>query len=198
VGLGLLITVAAAHAGGNTLAVNAGAAIDGAFGLQMIMNSDVNSTYVAENTAHNSETTHNIDFKINANALTMAEFTNHTIHMSRQPGDNVIKVNLVRQNNQFKIVAFTQRENGQFKWSGKFTINPATNQGRVQYEWAQASGTGMSDGFFRLIKGTGVEYENVALDNWDNVVDVVRFGVAQGADTTTSGSFALDTYTATR
>ena len=36
------------------------------------------------------------------------------------------------------------------------------------------------------IKGTNVQYENLALDNFGNVVDVVRFGAAQSADTTTS------------
>ncbi len=195
VGLGVVISVGSALA--NDVAATAHAAIDGNFGLQVNMG-DTNNTYVAENTAHNSEVTHNIDFKINADDLTMAEFSNHTVHMSRQPGDNVLKVNLARQNNQFKIIAYVQRENGRFKWSGKFTINPATNQGRVQYEWVRASGSGMADGQFRLIKGTTVQYENNALDNFGNVVDVVRFGSAQGADVTTTGDFHLDTYVATR
>ncbi len=198
IGLGVLTTAGVAHAGANTLAVTAAAAIEGSFGLEMQMNSGTNTTYVAENTAHNSEVTHNIEFRIDADDLTMAEFTNHTVHMSRQPGDNVIKVNLVRQNNEFKIVAFVKRENGAFRWAGKFTINPATNRGRVGYEWGRASGAGADDGFFRLIKGDTVQYEKLDIPNFGTVVDVVRLGAAQGPDTTTSGTYALDSYVATR
>ncbi len=201
VGLGVLVSAGGATAGGcdNTLAVTPDAAIDGNFGLQLTMNGCAeDKAYVAESDAHNSEVTHNIDFKINADGMTMDNFTAHTVHMSRQPGDNVIKVNLVRQNDQFKIVAFYQRENGNFKWAGKFTLNPATNQGRVQYEWVRASATGVADGQFRLIKGTSVQHEDLTADNFGNVVDVVRFGIAQGSDTTSSGTFDVDTYVATR
>lgn len=201
VGLGVLISASGAQAGPctNTLAVTGGAAIDGAFGLELTMNScGGDKAYVAESDAHNMETTHNIDFKVDASGLTMTNFTAHTIHMSRQPGDNVIKVNLVRQNDQFKIVAFYKQENGNFKWAGKFTLNPATSLGRVQYEWVRASGTGAADGQFRLIKGTSVEHEDLLAENFGTVVDVVRFGNTQAADATTSGTYALDTYSATR
>ena len=193
----VLIFSAGSAVADNSLDVNANAAILGNFGLEVLVDGSANSTFVADITPA-AETVYRVQFRANPNSIGMNNGTGHAIMFGRQAGGggNIIRINMQRQNDEYKIVCRITRDGGGTYFCGKFTFAP--NNTRVGFEWVAASSSGGGDGEFRLLKGDNVQFERTDLNTGDFVIDTARFGLPKTASATTSGSFYLDDFSSFR
>ncbi len=195
----LAMILGAASAFANSLDVNGDAAIDGDFGLEILVDGGSDATFVADTTPLD-ESVYRFEFRANPNAVSLADNTGHAILMARMAGGggNIIRLFMRRPagSSTYKLVCRTRKDSGGTAFCGQFTFAP--NNTRIGAEWVQASGPGNNDGIFRLRKGNNVMFEKTNLGNNDFDIDTLRFGLPQGATSGNSGSYYLDTFSSFR
>lgn len=177
----------------NCLDVNMDAALEGEFGLEVVMGG-TNATFLADATPE-QEGVYRLDFLIAHNDITMDNNTFHHVLMTRQAGvGNILRLTMQRLNDQYKLVCRVKRDTGGTYFCGKFNIASGTT--RVGVEWVAASGPGTNDGQVTLSKGINIKFERLDLDNSTQAIDTVRFGLPRANSTmaTTMGSFYLDSF----
>lgn len=183
----------------NTLDVNADAAIDGDFGLEMLVQGPGDSTFVADQSP-TDESVYRIEFRANPNDILMDDRTGHAIFMGRMSGGegNIIRLFMryTADNDTYKLVCRWKRDIGGTGFCGQFTFAP--NNTRIGVEWVKASGPGNNDGIIRLRKGNNVQFEKTNAGNSNFDIDTARLGLPQGTVPTSSGSFYLDSFSSFR
>lgn len=194
---GLALIFAAGAPAANDLAVNPDAAIDGVYGLEVLVDGSANQAFVAD-THPSQEIAYRASFRIGHNNLSMAEGTGHAVFMGRMAGGvgNVLRLFMVRQGGTYKLRCRWKKDIDGTGFCGQLTFAPVNT--RVTVEWAAATSPGADDGFIRLFKGDVLQAERTGLDNDTYVIDTARLGLPQGASPTTSGSFYLDDFTSFR
>ena len=198
-GLALILCAGSAFAA-NSLDVNANAALAGSnFGLEVIVDGSPNSAFV-EDLTPDAETVYRGEFRSNPNSagLTMADGEFFMVFMGRGNGGvNIIRLALVRKNNEFKIVCRMKKDGPGTAFCGKFTMGPAGT--RVGFEWVTASAPGANDGEFRLLKNGDVKFERTDYDNDTLTISAARLGMAKANSIAgSSGSLYLDDFASFR
>ncbi len=197
-GLAMIFAAATAFAA-NDLTVNPDAAIVGVYGLEVLVDGSTNSAYVADSSPAD-EKVYRLEFRIRHNSLAMDTGTGHLILLGRrgEPSLNNIRIFIKELGSppSYKITARVKKDGAGTANCGKFTMGSLGS--RVGLEWAAASAPGANDGFCRLLKNGGVQFENLSIDNDTLEVDNVRFGVPQGVSANTTGSYYLDEFSSFR
>ncbi len=195
--VGLALIFATTGLAANDLAVNADAAIDGLYGLEVLVDGSANPAFVAD-THPTQEVAYRASFRIGHNGLSMAEGTSHAVFLGRMAngGGNVLRLFMVRQGANYKLRCRWKRDTGGTGFCGQLTFAPVHT--RVTVEWAAATAPGADDGLVRLFKGDALKAEKTTLDNDTLVIDTARLGLPQAAAATTVGSFFLDDFASFR
>jgi hypothetical protein len=201
----LLIGAGSAHAAG--LAVNGAAALQGSYGLEIVMDGTNAKAYVEDQTPAD-ESIYRISFLINMNDLVMAGPTavtnQHAIIDTTTTGGD-IGLRLVLQDKkklsrwQIKAKAGVSISTNPTKTTRKTSpveleptgAAPTTHQ--IDIEWQEGSAPDVRDGFIR-IRVDGGAWSSNTLENFDFGIDKTKFGGINGVDTTSTGSFYLDDF----
>ncbi|MEM7583444.1 MAG: hypothetical protein AAF560_08700 [Acidobacteriota bacterium] len=179
----------------NSLDVNNGAAIEGNFGLEVLMDGSTNSVFVADTTPDN-EQIYRAFFRANKNTIDIVQGSGHNILLGRQGGGvgNIIRLSINKNNaiaGDFKLSCRILRDGGGTYFCGQFTFSPNNTRITVEYTGGTADNSG--DAAVRLWKGDNLQFERTNYDS-NFRIDTVRFGLPKGADATTSGSYYLDDF----
>ena len=139
--LGLTLVFGAGSAfAANTLDVNAGAALAGNFGLEILIDGSSDNAYV-EDLTPDGEVVYRAEFKSNPNSISMADGGFHMIFMGRGNGGvNMIRIAMVRKAGDYKIICRIKKDGPGTGFCGKFTMGP--NNTRVGLEWVTSTGPG--------------------------------------------------------
>jgi hypothetical protein len=182
----------------NSLDVNMPAAIEGVYGLEVLVDGadSANAVYVQDATPE-SEEVYRATFRIAHHDLAMNEDDGHAIMMGRMLGGNgnIIRLYMKRQGGTYKLrcrwkknLAITGTG-----FCGQFTFAPVNTL--VTVEWIKGA-DGASNGRVRLTKGTNVQADRTDLANDDFDIDTLRLGLPQGipAGDGTAGSYYIDDF----
>lgn len=218
----LLLTLAFVSTGAFAAnwAVNADAAIDGAFGFEVLMNGDTQSAFVFDDTPDN-ETVYRAQFKIDWNDLAFAANSGPTSNLGvfklwdmDQPAPlprQFLTIGLRRGGDEnrkifAKIINFdgvnstpTWRNEANSPMEINLPSGPAGYPVIVRVEFTQGTTTGPGDGVVSLARATNFDPTNFNTKTHSEVEnDVINVDRAQlgatAADADSTGSFYLDSF----
>ena len=180
----------------NSLDVNATAALEGNFGLEINHDGSTNLAYV-ETDSPDGESIYRAQFMIHPEAsFVMDGPNNHALLLARQDSPATSPFRLVlgrfRDGRQF-IRAFFNQDNGNFRFLGGMIIGVGSTT-TVMIEWSAATSNGANDGVMRMYKNGNLLQQRSDIDNDTYVVDRVRLGAAAWVDASTVGSVYLDSF----
>jgi len=208
-----LVTMAA-NAGSTSLDVNAGAALEGSFGLEVIFASSTGLAYVQDDTP-NDEATYNAEYRLTVDgdnlqiAVANDASSRHEVFRARNPA-NLIRMEIhcrvapggpgtgncgTGNDGQWRAKSYYRRDNNTWGFCGQVGFVPTGNT-TYSVEWGQ--GTGAADGFMRFFKNGDLVRECTGIDNDDRGVNTARLGAPGRVDTGTSGSSYMDSFVSTR
>ncbi len=175
------------------LRVNGAAAIEGDFGLEVVVPDGAsNATFVASTEA-TDETVYRIQFRGNPNDIAMEEGDKVNLFMGRMQGGegNIIRLFMKRQGGTYKLRCRWKKNGGGTGFCGQFTFAP--NNTRIGLEWMAGDGNGS----IKLLKGNSEQFFRDDLANDDYDIDTARLGMPQeigGASIGIDGSYYLDDF----
>jgi len=208
----IALVAMAASAGSSSLAVTNAAAIDGAFGLEVIMANSTGKAYVEDQTP-SDETTYNAEFKLNAEggglviAVADDATSRHEVFAGRNPA-NLIRIEIhcratfggagncgAGDTGQWRAKAYARRDNNTWKFCGQAGFQPTGNT-TWGVEWVQ--GDGGANGSIRFLKNGSEVRLCTGLDNDDRGMNAARIGAVNRVDTGTAGTSYMDSFVSTR
>lgn len=203
----------------NSLSVNAGAALEGSFGLEVTIDGAANTddTYVV--TEHpTAETAYTFSFLIDPNDMSMDPtqyFLIGSIRKTNPPLRNFFLIYLRRSGSDqyWEIQSNVRDDSGSFQtWQTPVkicgdagTVIPCTSVTPVEFrfEWVAAD-AGMTNGSMRVFKNGTVRKEFLNLDNDTTTIDEAWFGAifmsngTQNGASNANGSYYFDSFVSTR
>lgn len=181
----------------NNLSVNSGAAMVGAFGLEVVLDGSTNAAFVQDSSPEN-ETVYRASFRINPNTLQLPVGAQVEVFAALQgkKKPQIILFPERRSKKKFNLYALVRDATVKLALAGKTVIKRKPT--RITIEWAQATGAGTHDGVFRLARN-GKNKINVAMNNPHFEIDTARLGLSQSAvDPSPFGTYYLDDFSSFR
>jgi len=216
-----VLFVAGSVMASNSLDVNASAAREGNYGLEVLIDGSSNGAYV-EDRSPAAETTYQASFWVDMNDMYMSNCsgtcsTRHVMFLAQQsetaPRTTVFRLiwgRLADDNGvavgRYSVRLGCGRDNGTFQYvGGQVLRSDIAPRKHVWIEWQAASAPGANDGICRLYTANNIGQDpNLVaqvtnLDNDTRVVDVVGLGARsaladQPSDADNSGSYFLDSF----
>ncbi len=206
-----LALMAGSAFGVNSVTVNGDAAIDGAFGMEVLIDGSNNvadvrnicPTSAGDPPGPTDEAVYRASFKVNMNGLAMDEGVLH--HIATVRAHNGCPAGLSNRNeirvfvrfrgadvNPYKIRIQCRNDNLSWTFVGGHSL-PSLNNRTVGLEWQAASAPGADDGVCRMFINNILRAETTTLDNDERAIGQFRLGVDR-IDTNTSGSMYYDTF----
>ncbi len=215
IALVMISTASGSANAANALAVNAAAAQDGNFGLEISLDGSANAAYVQDDSP-SSETTYRASFWIHRNDLVMdncggACSTRFVLMVARQddPALTVFRLIYARLaadgggEPRYALRFGVRNDNGDFVYVGGVVLTSAVTRKHVTIEW-QAGDPATNNGIARIYTsndgGTpNLQFERTTLLNSTMAVDQVRVGATSGlddqpSDASTTGSWYFDSF----
>ena len=213
----LIVSTAGNAFAANSLDVNANAALQGSFGLEVLIDGadNLGEAYVVSDHPV-TETTYNFKFLIDPTNLTAAAerfFIMGSIKKTDPPVRNFLLIYLRRSGNgQFwEIQSNVRDDSNSFQaWQAPIkicgdagTAIPCTSVAPVEFEfqWQAASAPGANDGSLRILKNGTVRVEFLNIDNDAQTIDEALFGAIFMSNATqgnAAGSYYFDEFVSTR
>jgi len=178
--------------GAGSLAVNASAALEGSFGLQVNVTSGSSFLFVKDQTPV-VENHYNASFLLDPNSLTMANGSSHVIFTLRSHGSATGQVRLRFSGGGYQVRFDSFGDDGSIFHAPETSwANISNSSNAVRLEWLAATEPGANNGQMRLWIDDVVVGERRGIDNDEKVVEEVRLGLTAGYDSGTQGSYFLD------
>lgn len=193
----------------NSIAVNATAALQGSFGMEVVFDGATAPAYVQDNSP-NAETVYHVTFKANRASFDpgAADSSSFYVLTAREGPDAAATANTIRfyvRRNPADLTAFHARaialqDDGTWRQvgCGNFGLNNQT----YDILWKASTAPGANNGVLTCLRN-GVappSNSNTAMDNDTRRVDSVRFGFFQTLPLSqnANGSYYLDDFISTR
>ena len=184
----------AAATGGGDLSVTAAAALDGSYGLQVLIN-DNGGMYVQDDHP-NSESAYLARFLLDPNSISMAGGDNHPIFRGYFGSQWIVHLALFYQNGSYLLQTGASSDGGTWSLSSLLSISDAPHQ--VELEWRAASAAGANDGYLILRIDQVQRYRTPNLDNDTQRIDSIRLGPLLGLPSGTRGVYYIDKFESIR
>jgi len=197
-----------ASSGTGKLEVNSDAALEGACGLEIMMDGTTTNRFVADQSP-NDETVYRASFLFNPNDFAFNGGTSaanrHLIFSaaawsSNNPQEPAIRVIFARRVTQADFIvkataANTAGNKGRVTKpiSLQSTAGPSSTY-LIEVEWQRASGSGMADGVIRIRVDGGAWSENASVKSVGQLLRVARLGGLTVIDAASTGSYYLDDF----
>lgn len=222
--LAALVLLAAPALADNLLDVSTTAALEGTYGLGIVIQGGDNltDTYVVSEHPE-GETTYNFSFRIHPGTLNMDAtnaFRSFVIGNVRKatPDRNFLLIYLMKgRDGWWSVQANTRRDNGTFPpWQNPVPIchpsptsvvpcSSIASGVEIRYEWAAATSSGANNGFLRVYRDGNLARSFLNLDNDTQTVESAWFGaifMANGSQnsvaTQANGTFYFDSFVSAR
>jgi len=179
-----------AATGGGDLSANTAAALDGNYGLQVVIN-DKDRMYLESDHPNNEEFIW-VRFLFDPNTITMAQRDEH--HLLRGYSGNfwMLHMGFGYQNGAYQLQLGTRMDTGGWWFSSYLTISDAPQV--IELEWRGASAPGADDGYL-VLSVDGVErYRTPDMDNDTHRIDTLQIGPLFGIDNGTEGTYYIDQF----
>ncbi|MBI5841011.1 MAG: hypothetical protein HZB19_13010 [Chloroflexi bacterium] len=145
-----------------------------------------------------NESEYHVRFYFNPNSLTLVNGKAHYIYEGAYAGtgDKIIRLELLRENNEYKFRVQTRKDDGTYVNTGKYAISNDWHV--IEVSWQAGSFAGVNNGAAELwIDDTQME-ALAGLDNDTLLINQLRLGAVSGVDTGTAGTMLFDHVTAHR
>ncbi len=175
---------------GGDLAVTTDAAHQSSYGLKALI--DDTASIIAYYDSPVLEDSYNLRFYFNPNSLSLANGKAHYIYdgVDASNGAKNVRLELLRENNAYKLRVTARRDDGTSISSAKYAISNDWHE--VEVDWQAASSDGANDGSTGLwIDDTQMETLS-GLDNDTLPITELRLGAVSGVDSGTAGAMLFD------
>ena len=183
-----------AATGGGDLSVNTAAALEGSYGLQVLINDNLGMYLLDDHP--NGESTYLARFLLDPNSISMAQGDNHTIFRAYYGNQVIVHMGFGYQNgsHQLQVGAFT--DGGSWWFSNWLSISDAPQL--VELEWRAASAPGANNGYLKLSVNQVARFQTPSLDNDAHRIDSIRLGPLVGVPSGTRGIYYIDRFESLR
>jgi hypothetical protein len=194
----LAILVALPAFAANSLDVNANAAMEGSFGLEVISDGTATNAFVQDDTP-DSESIYRISFMFDPNSMSMTVGGRHFIAAvtadSSQGNKSCVELLLRRTASGYDIRMFTAPTAAT---SGRKKTPPqplSDGPHTIEIQWQTSSGPGIEDGLIQMRIDGGAWVGRSDIRSWTQAVKNAKLGfLASSVDPTTIGSHYYDDF----
>jgi len=180
---------------GGNLSVSAVAALEGAFGLQALIN-DNTAVYVQDDTP-TAETRYRARFSFDPNTIAMGNNDMHPIFMGYSgTATQVLRVEFRRSAGAYQLRTSLFNDGNAWTNSNWFTITDAPHA--VELDWRASSAPGANGGALTFWLDGAQVAALAGVDNDTRRIDRARLGPLAGIDTSTRGTERFDSFVSRR
>lgn len=187
---GDLATWTSASTGGGDLSASTAAALEGDYGLQVVIN-DKDRLYLESDHPNNEEFIR-LRFLFDPNTITMAQGDEH--HLLRGYSGNfwMLYMGFGYLNGAYQLQVGTRMNIGGWWFSSYISISDAPQE--IALEWRAASAADVNDGYLVLYVNGVERYRTPDLDNDTHRLDSLLIGPLFGIDNGTDGTYYIDQF----
>ncbi len=183
-----------ARTGGGDLRASASAALDGIYGLEVVIN-DAATMYLQDDYPA-VETHYRARFKFDPNSIVMANGDSHTLFRSTSGMTSMVYITIGVTNGLHTIQFGVFSDTGAVYLSNQVPLNDSPQL--IEFDWRAATSAGANNGGLTAWID-GVQQANlVGIDNDTHRIETSRLGPSGGIDTGTVGSYFIDGFESTR
>jgi hypothetical protein len=191
---GDLTSWSSARTGGGDLRASAGAALDGMYGLEVVIN-DTATMYLQDDYPA-AETHYRAQFIFDPNSIVMANGNSHTLYRSSSGMTSMAYITFGFTNGSYTIQFGMFSDTGALYLSNQVPLIDSPQL--IEFDWRAATSAGANNGSLTAWID-GVQRVNLfGIDNDAHRMETSRIGPSGGIDTGTIGSYFIDSFESSR
>jgi PKD repeat protein len=180
--------------GGTDLSVSPVAALEGSYGLQVVIN-DNTAMYVRDDTP-DAETRYRARFYFDPNTITMTSGDTHYLFVGRSGTLDMFRVQFRNSGGNYQILAQLRNDGTGYTGTAWYTLSDSPHF--IEIDWQASTAVGANNGYISLWIDGALRQTRSGIDNDTRRVDEVRLGPSAGIDTGTRGMYYLDAFESRR
>ena len=178
------------------LNVNAGAVLNGIYGLQAVID-DNNTIYVTDDSP-NAEAHYRARFYFDPNSITMASNDAHYLFYGYTSTSTlVLRIELRFSKGSYQLRSALRNDSNSWTSSSWFSISDAPHF--IEIDWRASTASGANNGALTFwIDGGNPRAGLTGIDNDTRRIDRIQWGAVSGIDSGTRGAYFFDAFEARR
>jgi len=174
--------------------VTASAALQGAYGLQAVID-DNNSLYVVDESPA-TELRYRVRFSFDPNSTRMASGNSLVIFQGESGSAGVLRVELRYNNGTYQARAGLLNDGSTWRNSGYIQLSDTSHT--LELDWKASSTASANNGYLTLWVDGSQRANLTGVDNDTRRIDRARLGAVSGVDTGTRGAYLFDSFESRR
>lgn len=183
-----------AKTGGGDLRASPSAALDGMYGLEVVIN-DAATMYLQDDFPA-AETHYRARFKFDPNSIVMANGDSHTLFRSTSGMTSMVYITIGATNGLYTIQFGVFTDTGALYLSNQVPLNDSPQL--IEFDWRAATSAGANNGGLAAWIDGEQQANLFGIDNDTHRIETSRLGPSGGIDTGTVGSYFIDGFESIR